>query len=216
MGCRALILLTAFVWASCAQGYTGEPDLDIAAPVEVIPAPFTGEACMSVGDRVPCLCPNGVDTGLRACTQSEESPTKAALTGCLLCEGKAGPAGRAAAPSAEAVAGASAAGGGSAAAGNAAGAVAASAGGRGGASGAAGSAGMRAGGSGGSGGTRAASGTGGQGSTSTMQPRPINPLAPSNGPGCECTQACFPFGILPCCRQGGGCGCTWAPGAYCL
>ena len=31
-----------------------------------------------------------------------------------------------------------------------------------------------------------------------------------------CNNTCFPVGILPCCRPIGGCGCTWAPGAYCL
>jgi hypothetical protein len=31
-----------------------------------------------------------------------------------------------------------------------------------------------------------------------------------------CSQVCFPVGILPCCNPLGICGCTWAPGAYCL
>ena len=34
--------------------------------------------------------------------------------------------------------------------------------------------------------------------------------------GCDCNQPCVPFGIIACCRPGGSCGCTWAPGAYCL
>jgi hypothetical protein len=31
-----------------------------------------------------------------------------------------------------------------------------------------------------------------------------------------CTQSCFPVGVLACCSPLGTCGCTWAPGAYCL
>lgn len=36
--------------------------------------------------------------------------------------------------------------------------------------------------------------------------------------GCmpACNNTCFPVGILPCCNALGRCGCTWAPGAYCL
>jgi hypothetical protein len=36
--------------------------------------------------------------------------------------------------------------------------------------------------------------------------------------GCTpaCNQSCFPAGVLACCRSNGTCGCTWAPGAYCL
>jgi hypothetical protein len=36
--------------------------------------------------------------------------------------------------------------------------------------------------------------------------------------GCmpACNQSCFPAGVLACCRSNGTCGCTWAPGAYCL
>jgi hypothetical protein len=36
--------------------------------------------------------------------------------------------------------------------------------------------------------------------------------------GCNpaCSQSCFPVGVLACCRSNGTCGCTWAPGAYCL
>ena len=41
---------------------------------------------------------------------------------------------------------------------------------------------------------------------------------PRGGSGCSspCTNVCFPIGILPCCTLLGTCGCTWAPGAYCL
>ena len=32
----------------------------------------------------------------------------------------------------------------------------------------------------------------------------------------DCTELCVLTGILPCCREDRSCGCTWAPGAYCL
>jgi hypothetical protein len=32
----------------------------------------------------------------------------------------------------------------------------------------------------------------------------------------QCTNSCVPVGILPCCTLLKTCGCTWAPGAYCL
>lgn len=32
----------------------------------------------------------------------------------------------------------------------------------------------------------------------------------------DCTQSCVPIGILSCCKADRSCGCTWAPGAYCL
>jgi hypothetical protein len=35
-------------------------------------------------------------------------------------------------------------------------------------------------------------------------------------PEIPCTQPCFPVGLLPCCNPLHVCGCTWAPGAYCL
>ena len=67
---------------------------------------------------------------------------------------------------------------------------------------------------GGSGGRSAAgrggsSGTGGRGGTSGGAGRGGNTR-------CACNQDCFPVGVLACCRPNGSCGCTWAPGAYCL
>ncbi|MDB4985147.1 MAG: hypothetical protein JWN04_325 [Myxococcaceae bacterium] len=32
----------------------------------------------------------------------------------------------------------------------------------------------------------------------------------------DCKVSCIPIGILNCCRADNICGCTWAPGAYCL
>jgi hypothetical protein len=70
-----------------------------------------------------------------------------------------------------------------------------------------GSSGVSGGSSGVSGGS---SGTGASGTGGSTTP-------PSSG-GCSspCTQSCFPVGVLPCCTAAGRCGCTWAPGAYCL
>jgi hypothetical protein len=59
-----------------------------------------------------------------------------------------------------------------------------------------------------------AAGSGGSGGSGTTQPPPTMQMRGSCNPAC--TQTCFPVGILPCCRPAGGCGCTWAPGAYCL
>jgi hypothetical protein len=79
---------------------------------------------------------------------------------------------------------------------------------------AAGRSGSQNGGTGGQGGS-AQAGSGGSaqaGSGGTSQPT----MPPSSGGRCNCTQLCFPIGILPCCTASGRCGCTWAPGAYCL
>jgi hypothetical protein len=32
----------------------------------------------------------------------------------------------------------------------------------------------------------------------------------------DCTVSCFPLGAVACCRADKTCGCSWAPGAYCL
>jgi hypothetical protein len=32
----------------------------------------------------------------------------------------------------------------------------------------------------------------------------------------DCTVSCFPVGFVSCCRADHICGCSWAPGAYCL
>jgi hypothetical protein len=64
-------------------------------------------------------------------------------------------------------------------------------------------------GSGGSGGSTGSSGSGGSAGTMATGGRPGS-CTPA------CTNSCFPVGILACCRPVGGCGCTWAPGAYCF
>ena len=63
-------------------------------------------------------------------------------------------------------------------------------------------------GSGGAAGSTSA-GSGGRGGSGGASGRPGTCMP-------ACTNTCFPVGILPCCRPIGGCGCTWAPGAYCL
>jgi len=75
-----------------------------------------------------------------------------------------------------------------------------------------GSGGTGTGGMGGSGGSAAPAGSGG--SPATNPPPPRQPTTTSCSS--PCNQPCVPFGILACCRANGTCGCTWAPGAYCL
>jgi hypothetical protein len=68
-----------------------------------------------------------------------------------------------------------------------------------------------------SGGSGVMATTGGSGgSTGGAPPPPPPPPASTATCNPPCTQVCFPVGILPCCAPGGRCGCTWAPGAYCL
>jgi hypothetical protein len=210
---RAIIacwLCVGMFGVGCAQGYSSEAANEILAPSDVPPPPpiFLGEACSPLGSRMPCMCSNGFEMGLRACATALDSPTKAALSGCLPCElPPPSVAGMGSQAGTVATAGASGArgGAGAAAIGGAAGHAGSSGLGAGGSSGAAGRAGPGRGGTGGS----TAGGTG--------RPRPSAPTGPpSIGPGCECGQSCFPFGIIACCLPEGGCGCTWAPGAYCF
>jgi hypothetical protein len=68
---------------------------------------------------------------------------------------------------------------------------------------------------GGAGGRSGASGMGASGAAG----RSTSGRAGSTGGGrgrCSCTNSCVPIGIAACCRADGSCGCTWAPGAYCL
>ena len=45
-------------------------------------------------------------------------------------------------------------------------------------------------------------------------------LSPPRARACmaakDCTVSCFPVGFVSCCRADHICGCSWAPGAYCL
>jgi hypothetical protein len=67
----------------------------------------------------------------------------------------------------------------------------------------------------GSGGT-GSGGTAATGGTKAPPPPPPPPPTPKIPCPSLCVQPCVPFGILACCRDNGTCGCTWAPGAYCL
>ena len=78
-----------------------------------------------------------------------------------------------------------------------------------------GTGGMSGSGSGGSGGRSGSGGSsGGAGSGGSTSPPPTT----GGGRSCAspCNQPCFPIGILACCNPLGVCGCTWAPGGYCL
>lgn len=48
----------------------------------------------------------------------------------------------------------------------------------------------------------------------------IGTLSPPRTRACmrsaDCTVSCFPLGAVACCRNDKTCGCSWAPGAYCL
>jgi hypothetical protein len=58
------------------------------------------------------------------------------------------------------------------------------------------------------------------GAGQSTSPGTTPPAAASAGDSCEhdsdCQNLCVPVGILPCCNLLKICGCTWAPGAYCL
>ena len=229
------LLLLMLLLAGCAQGYGSEPQNIIAPPSEPEPPAFTGEAC-ALGERVLCLCEGGGE-GVRACVASDASPTRGALSECVSCSSppSAGAAARTGSMSSaqtttstaagrgaiagQSGAGPSAAGRGIAGAGGQSGggssstASASTSAGRAGAAATAGASGARStagsGGmsiaTGGAGGSRAGSGSAaGSGGRSTTSAR------------CECTQSCFLLGIFPCCRTNGSCGCSWAPGAYCM
>jgi hypothetical protein len=51
--------------------------------------------------------------------------------------------------------------------------------------------------------------------TSTGVSPPSTP-PPSSGGRCSGCMGCSVIGPFPCCRDNGTCGCTWAPGGYCL
>jgi hypothetical protein len=209
--------------AACAQGYATEPPQAIEVPSLDAGHPvFTGEAC-TIGDREACTCPEG-GTGLRACVSDSASPTGGKLSECLPCDAPASyMAGRGAGgkpaigqtsgavtePQAGKPAMSSGGSGGRGGASSSATTNAAGKGGAGGASGRGGTGGRASGGSGGAAG-KAATGSGGSGGrTSTT--------SSSKSCSSDCAQQlCFPIGVLGCCRSNGTCGCTWAPGAYCM
>jgi hypothetical protein len=203
--------LSVGLWgAGCAQGYSSEPATNLVAPSDIPPpqALFMGDVCEPLGGRLPCICSNGFEMGLRACANEPDSPTKAAWSECLPCTQPP----RVVVGMGALTAGAAGASGTGAGAGAGAAAVGGGAG-----RSSSGSSGMGAAGraaAAGGGGGRA--GAGGGTTAGPGRTRPTRTAPPTIGPGCECGQSCFPFGILACCLPEGGCGCTWAPGAYCL
>lgn len=217
----ALLLLTA---AACAQGFTAQPDAPPPPPPAGAPAPFFGEACM-LGERAACPCPSGGAQGTKVCSPDEASPTKGSFSACLLCVDTPSPAGTGAVANGGGASSSSSSAGRSAAAGSGTGTVigsvtAAGASGRADAGsvsaangGASGSSTQRAG-TGGSAAPRA--GTGGAGSGASRAGSSGGGAGGMSGGRCTCNNACFLTGILPCCRANGSCGCTWAPGAYCM
>ena len=52
--------------------------------------------------------------------------------------------------------------------------------------------------------------------TSTSTSSPSTPPPSSGGGRCSGCMGCSVIGPFPCCRDNGTCGCTWAPGGYCL
>lgn len=236
---RCLLAVLVQLGAACAQGYATDPPQMIEVPVvDAGHAIFTGESC-TIGDRQACTCPMG-GSGLRACVADSTSPTGGALSSCLPCdtsESYAAGHGAGGTPatgqSTSAVTQPPAAGkpaasnGGSGGAGRgggaSAGASTSNAVGKGGSGGStssssSGSAGKAsAGGTGGSGG-KAAAGSGGSGGRSSGGTTSSGATS-SGSKACssDCAaQLCFPLGVLGCCKSNGTCGCTWAPGAYCM
>lgn len=186
------VIAMALAAFSCAEGYTAStPNSGKAGPPprKAGSADFAGEACER-GQRTTCACPDGSE-GMKICTPDPKSPTEASFSPCLNCpdpNAAPEPVPGAAGATPEPVEGAAGMSAMSGRSGGASGRAAASSG---------------TGGRGGAGGRMSTTGSG-RGSTSGGSGR------------CNCTQDCFPVGVLACCRLDNSCGCTWAPGAYCL
>jgi len=152
-------------------------------------AMFMGESCPMVGSSGLCECTKPGSQGMRVCRQDSKSPTGASWGPCGTCVDPPPPKF------------------------DPGDVMATATGGRGGLRGGIG--GLAGSGGSGSGGAGAmSSGSGGMGGSrrGSGRNRP-----PGGGASCSCDDMpCFPVGILPCCRIDGSCGCTWAPGAYCL
>jgi hypothetical protein len=193
---RTWLVLLLLCAAGCAKGFNAAasaPPLASAQEAAGVgssgpSAMYTGDECVTVGERVPCVCTDGVGQGIKACAADKNSPTQGTYSECTACvaipeagrppivenTGRTANAGRAA---------------------------------RGGAGGTTGAAGT------GSTSSSARAGSGGRGSTAAAG-RSGGTTTTSGR--CNCTQDCFPVGILACCRLDNSCGCSWAPGAYCL
>jgi hypothetical protein len=193
----ALALFALFGADACADGFASSSEsppppstlVDAGGPV------YTGESC-NLGDRESCDCPNG-GQGMKACMTDATSPTQGSYSSCLLCPDSTGH--NAAGSTMTMTSAGSVSTNETAGTGSAVGPGNTSSGSV----------------SGGGGGGRA----GVSGSTSTAAGSGSSTAGSSGGntPGkCNCKQSCFPLGVLACCRANGTCGCTWAPGAYCM
>ncbi|HET6338686.1 MAG TPA: hypothetical protein VFG30_35950 [Polyangiales bacterium] len=186
-GCLCLLLALA----ACAEGYasTSPEGMPAGDPPVAMGAPdFVGEACER-GQRTTCPCPDGSE-GMKLCTPDPKSPTLASFSSCLSCPEP---------PPMNPPQPAGMSGGMSSVGPDSDGDSDAA-------------------GRGGSGG-RSSTGRGGAGAGGAAGRMSGSGRAGSTGGGsgrCNCTNVCIPVGIAACCRADGSCGCTWAPGAYCL
>jgi len=208
--CIGLVVLALLSATGCAKGFTAtaaqlppSAPSDSAASGSVAPVAYTGDECATVGERVPCICADGTGQGIKACGSDTNSPTKGTYSECTACAAvpEAGRPQTAATmptmstmptmptmPTTRAGTAGRASRGGSGGTGSSADKGSTSA--------------------------PSSSGTGGRtGSTATVAGRTGS--ATSSG-ACNCNQVCFPIGIVACCRLDMSCGCSWAPGAYCL
>jgi hypothetical protein len=173
--------------AGCAEGFPSASD-------EVSRA---GEPPVATGapDFMGEACPRGQRTdctcpagepGFKLCTPDPKSPTMASFSGCLNCPEPAMN------PTTPETAGMSAVGEGPDAQ--------------------AGSSGRN------SNAGRGAAGSGGRSGAGGTSSGAAGRMGTGRGTNtrCNCTESCFPVGVLACCRADNSCGCTWAPGAYCL
>jgi hypothetical protein len=206
MGWVASVAALAWI-ASCASGFDSDPTADAwtnfgsagQAPPQstggsgghtTAGAMFTGESC-TPGSSGLCDCEKPGSRGTRTCRMDTKSPSGGSWGPCGACVDAPPPKFDPGDVTATATGGRGGL--------------------RGGIGGLSGGSGSGSGGSGGamssgSGGMRGSRGDSGRDRGGSM-----------GGGNCACDDTvCFPVGILPCCRIDGSCGCTWAPGAYCL
>ena len=204
------LVFVLFCASGCAKGFGAASTAPVsAAPQGSLmggadapagPVMYTGDECTTIGERVPCICTDGSGEGVKSCASDAKSPTKGTFSACLAC---VQPPPKAPAPGANdaPMPTTGMAGRGATMRGTMAGTSGTSAT----TSGAAGTS-----------TTSTRSGTGSSGRSGSTSGSSGRSGGSSSGGGCNCTQPCFPVGVLPCCTLLGSCGCTWAPGAYCL
>ena len=189
--------------SGCAKGFSASAKASPPPPVEMAgaqamtePKQYKGNECTTVGERVPCVCSDGSGEGIKSCASDANSPTMGTFSECVACA-PVPKAGTAAMPETPAPAPAGTMGRGMRAA--------------------AGTSSTTAGtGSTTSDSSGARAGSGAAGRTSTASAGRSGGTTTRGSGRCNCVQDCFPIGILACCRLDNSCGCSWAPGAYCL